>query len=597
MLRWLSLGAVVLGVVSDFSFGKILKTASEMLTHYDFVVVGGGTAGNVIANRLTEDPNIRVLVIEAGGSNEGVQLLEVPFFSQDIYKTKAYFWNYTTTPQVALAGKSFFYARGHVLGGCSSTNGMAYTRGSAEDYDKIANITGDEGWSWDQLQYYIRKHERWSTPTASPMHFDPSAHGFHGMTEVSLSSVPHSIDEIMIKATEGNSEFPFNIDYNSGRPLGFGWQQTTITSNGRRDSSATSYLGPKFIQRSNLHVLLNHRVLRLLPAGSPGAHFNAVEFVEIVDGVVGPQHVITASKEIVLSAGSVGTPAILLHSGIGDSNTLSALGIKPLHHLPSVGQNFTEQPAVAVHWLVNDTNTSEQLRNNSLAAELLDEWENNKPSLLSAPPSTHLGFLRLPDNASVFENTPDPSAGSNTPHIELFISNGALLSPLPPAGNFLGIVAIGLTPVSRGSISLETSNPLDQPLIDPALLVHDFDRWALREALRLARRFVALPAWKDYILEIFGSLATADFDDDSRLDEYIQENAGMALHPVGSASMSPVGARWGVTDPDLKVKGVYGLRVVDASVIPHMPSAHTQAPVYIIAERAADLIKESWGIV
>ncbi|KAF4590757.1 hypothetical protein EYR40_009354 [Pleurotus pulmonarius] len=371
MLRWLSLGAVVLGVVSDFSFGKILKTASEMLTHYDFVVVGGGTAGNVIANRLTEDPNIRVLVIEAGGSNEGVQLLE---------------------------------------------------------------------------------HERWSTPTASPMHFDPSAHGFHGMTEVSLSSVPHSIDEIMIKATEGNSEFPFNIDYNSGRPLGFGWQQTTITSNGRRDSSATSYLGPKFIQRSNLHVLLNHRVLRLLPAGSPGAHFNAVEFVEIVDGVVGPQHVITASKEIVLSAGSVGTPAILLHSGIGDSNTLSALGIKPLHHLPSVGQNFTEQPAVAVHWLVNDTNTSEQLRNNSLAAELLDEWENNKPSLLSAPPSTHLGFLRLPDNASVFENTPDPSAGSNTPHIELFISNGALLSPLPPAGNFLGIVAIGLTPVSRKDV-------------------------------------------------------------------------------------------------------------------------------------------------
>ncbi|KAF4590255.1 hypothetical protein EYR38_009553 [Pleurotus pulmonarius] len=385
MLRWLSLGAVVLGVVSDFSFGKILKTASEMLTHYDFVVVGGGTAGNVIANRLTEDPNIRVLVIEAGGSNEGVQLLEVPFFSQDIYKTKAYFWNYTTTPQVALAGKSFFYARGHVLGGCSST-------------------------------------------------------------------MPHSIDEIMIKATEGNSEFPFNIDYNSGRPLGFGWQQTTITSNGRRDSSATSYLGPKFIQRSNLHVLLNHRVLRLLPAGSPGAHFNAVEFVEIVDGVVGPQHVITASKEIVLSAGSVGTPAILLHSGIGDSNTLSALGIKPLHHLPSVGQNFTEQPAVAVHWLVNDTNTSEQLRNNSLAAELLDEWENNKPSLLSAPPSTHLGFLRLPDNASVFENTPDPSAGSNTPHIELFISNGALLSPLPPAGNFLGIVAIGLTPVSRKDV-------------------------------------------------------------------------------------------------------------------------------------------------
>lgn len=196
------------------------------------------------------------------------------------------------------------------------------------------------------------------------------------------------------------------------------------------------------MQRANLHVLLNHRVLRLLPAGrtvSQGAHFNAVEFVEVVDGmsslrvgstvdaswagVVGARHVITVSKEIVLSAGSIGTPAILLHSGIGDSSALSTLGIKAVHHLPSVGQNFTEQPVVGARWLVNDTNTSERLmRNATLTAELLDEWENNKPSQLSAPSSTHLGFLRLPDNARVFKSTRDPSAGPNTPHIELIFT-------------------------------------------------------------------------------------------------------------------------------------------------------------------------------
>ncbi|KAJ8696713.1 hypothetical protein PTI98_006559 [Pleurotus ostreatus] len=601
MLRWLGLNAVVLVVVSCFAHGKVLRTASEMSPHYDFVVVGGGTAGNVIANRLTEDPNIRVLVIESGGSHEGIQALEVPFFYVSLFSSPGLLWNYTTTPQAALAERSIPYTRGHVLGGCSSINGMTVTRGSAEDYDKIANITGDEGWSWNRLQHYIKKHERWSSPAASPMFYDPSVHGFHGMTELTLSRIPHSIDDMMFNATQGNKQFPFNIDYNSGKPLGFGWKQSSITADGRRDSSATSYLGPKFIQRPNLHVLLNHRVLRLLHAkrtASSRVHFNAVEFTEVVEGVVGHRHVITVSKEIILSAGSIGTPHILLHSGIGDRNALSALGVKPTHHLPSVGQNFTEQPAAIIHWLVNDNNTWERFtRNTTLMAEILEEWKVNKSGPLTGPASSHLGYMRLPKNASVFETVSDPSAGPNTPHVELSFNNGAWLDPLPPTGNFFSAATVVVTPMSRGSVSLKTSNPLDQPLIDPALLMHEFDRFAFRELFRLARKFVALPAWKDYILDIYGPLASLDFDNDSELDKYIQGQTFMGLHPVGSASMSPRGARWGVTDPDLKVKGVRGIRVVDASVFPHIPAAHTQGPVYIIAERAADLIKRSWGIV
>ncbi|KAL4255838.1 GMC oxidoreductase family protein [Pleurotus pulmonarius] len=582
--------------LKNFAFAKILTSTLSLSTTYDFVIVGGGTAGNVLANRLTEDPGIRVLVIESGGSNEDVLELQVPFLMPEI--PAKYTWNFTTTPQIGLAGRSIGYTRGHVLGGSSSINGMVYTRGSADDYDMIASLTEDDGWSWDRLQSYIRKHERWSSPVNSSLKFfDPDVHGFHGMTAVSLSKTQHSLDDRMLKATEEGTEFSFNADYNSGKPLGFGWAQSTITSRGRRDSSATSYLSPKFRRRANLHVLLNHRVLRLLPAAhEPNPHFNAVEYGEIVNGTIRSRRVVKASKEIILSAGSVGTPHVLLHSGIGDRKALSALGIKTAHHLPSVGQNFTEQPIGGLQWLVNDNNTTDRFTQNAtLMAELLDEWKLEGSGPLTSATTTHIGFLRLPNDSAVFDTASDPSAGVNTPHIELSFSNGFIV-PVP-AGSGLGVLFFVVTPLSRGSISLNTSDPLDQPLIDPALLVDEFDRFTLREAVRLAFRFVGTPAWKDYVLEPFGLPPDLNISNDAQLDAYLRDNAIAGLHSVGSASMSPKGAHWGVTDPDLKVKGVRGVRVVDASVIPHMPSAHTQTPVYIIAERAADLIKESWGIL
>ncbi|KAJ8695629.1 hypothetical protein PTI98_008210 [Pleurotus ostreatus] len=591
MLPW---DVFMIFLLGSSALGEILMSASEVSRNYDFVIVGGGTAGNVIANRLTEDPDIRVLVVESGGLNEDVLELQVPFLMPQI--PIKYTWNFTTIPQVGLEGRSVIYNRGHILGGSSSINGMVYTRGSAEDYDLIANISGDEGWSWDRLQHYVKKHERWSSPVNNSLHlFRPEVHGFRGMTSVTLSKTRHSIDDRMLKATEESSEFPFNTDYNSGQPLGFGWAQSTITSSGRRDSSATSYLGARFIRRANLHVLLNHRVLRLLPAPSgPGVHFNAVEYGEIVDGAVSSRQIVVAAKEIILSAGSVGTPHILLHSGIGDDSTLSALGIKTTHHLPSVGQNFTEQPITIVQWPVDDNNTTDQFtRNATLMAEFLDEWKFNRSGPLTSSTTTHLGYLRLPGNSTVFDIVADPSAGVNTPHIELSFSNGFIF-PVPTGGG-LGVILFLVTPMSRGSISLNTSDPLDQPLIDPALLMHEFDRFALREAIRLALRFVASPGWEDYILEPSGSLSSLDISDDGQLDAFLRASVLAGFHSVGSASMSPRGARWGVTDPDLRLKGVRGIRVVDASVIPHIPSAHTQTAVYIIAERAADLIKESWG--
>ncbi|KAG6856867.1 hypothetical protein H0H87_012684 [Tephrocybe sp. NHM501043] len=293
---------------------------------------------------------------------------------------------------------------------------------------------------------------------------------------------------------------------------------------------------------------------------------------------------VTATKEVVLSAGTIGTPHILLHSGIGDAETLESRGIPSLVNLPDVGKNLSDQPALGNMCIVS---------NETLRDELLVNWERHRTGPLVASSVSHIAWSRIPSNSAIFESVPDPSSGKNTPHYELVIGNGAGLVSTTP-GHFISIGNIVVSPTSRGSVSLSSNNPFDQPLIDPAYLTTEFDIFAMREAVQSARRFLAASAWNDYVIRPAGGLENAT--NDQLLDEYIRKGTFTSAHPVGTAAMSSMNASFGVVDPDLRVKGVSGLRIVDASVMPFVTCGHTQAPVYIIAERAADLIKETWGL-
>ncbi|KAF5349530.1 hypothetical protein D9756_008823 [Leucocoprinus leucothites] len=575
-----------------FSLGicAVYEQLSDLTqTTFDFVIVGGGTSGAVLANRLSAQKDYQILVIEAGPSHKGVQDIQVPFLWRSLIASE-YDWNFTTTVEPGLSGRSISYPRGHVLGGSSSTNAMFYTRGSKDDYDRWARITGDSGWSWDELLPYFKKNERWSPP-AEPRNttgqFDPSVHGFNGSTFTSLYSHVQDIDARVISAAaELGDGYEYNIDMNSGDSLGTTWYQGTI-GDGERSSAATSYLTDDVLDRSNLHVVLHTIATRLVASNGSSPDVPAFKQVELTGN--GGQSIVSASKEVILSAGAIGSPHILLNSGIGDSKDLESVGVNPIVDLPSVGKNLTDHPMWNVSFLANTLETTDNFTTNAtLFAQALDQWTTDRKGPFTNSVTNNVLWFRLPDNSSAFEDVPDPSAGPTSPHYEFIIFNGGSTDE-PRVSTALVVVS----PASRGELKLGSSNPLDQPLITTGMFTTPIDMTVAIHAVRSARQFFSAQAWDGYVLGERGPTAGATTDEE--IDAVIRENSISIWHPVSTAAMSAKDATYGVVDPDLKVKKVEGLRVVDASIMPIIISAHTQAPAYIIGERAADLILQEWA--
>ncbi|KAJ3543687.1 hypothetical protein NMY22_g3054 [Coprinellus aureogranulatus] len=583
--------ALFLSLVGAYAHARALQSYAELdsANAFDFIVVGSGPGGATVASRLSENQDFNVLLIEAGPDNDGVEILRVP--GQFLEVPATYQWNYTLVATPAVNNRSLAYTRGFVLGGSSSINGMVYSRGAADDYNGWATVTGDNNWSWDVLKPYFDKNERLVAPVGGRNvtgEYDPRLHSENGQVFVSLPSLgPTDFDLRCLNVTLNQPEFPFLLDMNDGQANGLAWQQQTI-GDGERSSAATAYLGPDVRGRPNLTILLNTYVTRVLPTTSTSEQ-PEIRSVEIGDKIT--RQVlgnITASKEVVLSGGVIGTPQILLNSGIGNETELRAVGVAPIHSLPEVGKGLTDHTGANPLW---NATTQDPTVDPDAA---LEEWRQNKTGPLSTAPVNRLVlWSRIPTNASLWSSYEDPASGPRTPHFELIV--GFLGDNI--AGGFL----VWLNSPSIGSVALRSSDPFDDPVIDDGNLQSPIDIAALKEGFRLAKRFFSGPQWNSesatpngpYLLSPL--FLDPDTTPDAEFEAFLRETASTSLHGVGTASMSTRDGDEGVVDPELRVKGVVGLRIVDASAIPRVPAGHTQVPVYVLAERAADLIKASWA--
>ncbi|KAG7446883.1 aryl-alcohol-oxidase from pleurotus Eryingii [Guyanagaster necrorhizus] len=582
LLQFLALLSVV-----TWGVGASLLTSVSRLSPdgYDFIIIGGGTAGSVLANRLSENPKIKVLVIEAGISNEDIQDVEIPFLATALPSTRVD-WNFTTTAQAGLNNRSIELARGFVLGGSSSINFMTWNRGSNDYWESLANASHDPMWSWPAAEYYYLRTSTLVPPSDghnTTGEIEPEAHGQEGPVKVSLAGYRTELDQrVADSASILGGRFAYNEDFNTGKSIGLGYVQNAI-GNGSRSSAATAYLLP-IVDRCNVDVIVSTRVTKIL--GSSVA--SEIDTVEISQSANGTRTKIQAKKEVLLSAGVIGTPHLLSLSGIGPGGILSDLGIDVIVDAPAVGANLVDHPLVANYFTVDSNNTWDPiLRNSTLFADVLEEWETERQGLFVDTPGNTQGYFKLP----TYPGGVDPSTGPLSANTEVIFSNGfAPFGPMsyPANGSYMSILAAVVSPTSRGTVTVNSTDPFAAPVIDLGILSTEFDIVAMIQVIKDIQTILATSPWEGYVTGIYGDLANATTDDE--LTDFIRNNAVIVNHAIGTAKIGEV------VDSHLNVIGVSGLRVIDASILHTIPECHPQAIIYTIAERTAALIKRQYGI-
>ncbi|UGY20197.1 GMC family oxidoreductase N-terminal domain-containing protein [Bradyrhizobium septentrionale] len=527
------------------------------MTVYDYIVVGAGSAGCVLANRLSVDASTRVLLLEAGGSDNN------PLFSMPAGFAKMTkgipSWGYSTVPQRHLGARVLRYTQAKVLGGGSSINAQVYTRGNARDYDGWA-ADGATGWSYaDVLPYFKR--------TEDNQRFVDAYHARRGPLGVSVPVNPLPISEAFLLAGQEYG-MPYNPDFNGARQEGVGHYQVTVRD-ARRCSTATAYLQP-IRGRPNLTVLTDAYSTRIVVENGRAVGIASVRG--------GQREIVRAEREVILASGAIGSPRLLLLSGIGPADHLKSVGVKPIHDLPGVGENLQDHLDVyAIAECKGDVTYDSYVKLHRMI------WAGLE----------YLLFKRGPVASTLFETGGfwyvEPAARAQEwPDVQFHLGLGsgieAGVEKLKHAGVTLN--SAFLRPGSRGTVRLASGDPSAMPLIDPNYWSDARDRPAAIEGLKMAREILRQPALEPFVMveRMPGVAATSE----AALVDYAVRTCKTDHHPIGTCRMGT--DQLAVVDPSLRLRGVDGLRICDASVMPRITSSNTNAPTIMIAEKAADLI-------
>lgn len=521
---------------------------------FDYVVVGCGSAGAALAARLGEDASKTTCVIEAGG-HDTHPFIEIPSFVAAAIGREETNWRFETVPQAGMAGRRIPVPRGRVVGGSGSINGMVYFRGHPTDYDDWADA-GCTGWSYAEVLPYF-------TRTENNEDFPKSVfHGKGGPVNVKLVPNPNRLNYAFMDAL-GELQFPACPDFNGPNSEGYGRRQGLIRD-GRRETTAKAMLAP-MVEMGRVHLQTGAHVARVLVEGGRACG------VELTDG-----RVIRARAEVILSAGTVQTPQILMLSGIGPAAHLKDLGIEVVKDVPGVGANYHDHVASPIH-METWNPTSYGLSWRVLGRDFIHllQYLATRTGPLAGNVFESVAFLRT-----------DPSL--EKPDVQfVFQPAKRLTTKIPfPVGHGYAISPVALYPKSRGTVRLASADPAAAPLIDPHLLEQPEDTQPLIRALKIARGAFATRAFDEY--EGVEVAPGPEVQSDEQWDAYVRETGYTVHHPVGTCRMGSDAAA--VVDPQLRVGGIEGLRIADASVMPSIIGGNTNAPCVMIGERAADFI-------